>query len=80
VNHEIEDYIDIEGAGRKDAEAMRLKEHGVVQQGLDRKHGRVESLQMANLKDAATVACQMDEIVRFCGAGGDGLLNQEVYP
>ena len=44
VNHEVEDDVDIERAGGKNGEPVRLKKHGAAQFGLDGKDGGIEAL------------------------------------
>ncbi len=44
VNHEVEDDVDVEGARGEDAEAVSLKEHGVVERGESRGDGGIEAL------------------------------------
>ena len=76
MDHEVKDHVDIERAGREDAEAMRLKEHRPVEQGLHGEDGGIESLQMASLHDATMLAGDGDEVVDCRCAGGDGLFDQ----
>jgi hypothetical protein len=78
VNHKIEDDIDIERAGCKYAEAVRLKEHGPVEQRLNGEDGGVESLKVADLQDAAMLLRNGDEIVGFRSVSRDGLFNEEI--
>ena len=63
MDHEVEHDVDVEGARGKDAEAMRLEEHGVVEVRLDGGDGGVEALEMADLQDAILLARQRDERV-----------------
>jgi hypothetical protein len=78
VHHEIEDDVDIEGTRRENAEPMRLKEHGHVDVGAHGKDGRVEALQVADLKDALVTRGQSDERVGFGQRGGDRLFDQDI--
>ncbi len=78
VDHEVEDDIDIERAGREDAEAVRLKKHGLVEVRGDGRDSRVETLEMANLKDAAVCFSQRDESVCFFDGGDERLFHKDV--
>src|SRR5271170_1256266 len=78
VDHEIEDYIDVERAWGKDAEAVRLKKHRTVQPGLDGSHGGVETLKMSDGENAIMLLRESKEVVRLPGSCGDGLLNQKI--
>jgi hypothetical protein len=78
VDHEIEDYVDVEGAGGEDGEAMSLKEHGAAKARLDGEDGWVEALQVAGLEDEVALIGKADEVVRVGEVGGEGLFDEEV--
>src|SRR5690348_3645972 len=78
VDHEVKDDIDVQRAGAEDAEAMRLKEHGRVDAGLGGGDGRVEALEVARLQDARALCCEIDELRRLVGGGGEGLLDEQI--
>ena len=52
VDHEVEDYVDVEGAWGEDAEAVGLEEHGVVEAVDDGGDRGVEALEVADGYDA----------------------------
>jgi hypothetical protein len=78
VDHEVENHVDIEGAGREDAEAMRLKEHGAGEARLDGEDGGVEALEMAGLENAVFFFGPADEVVGLSKAGGEGFFDEQV--
>jgi len=78
VDHEVEDDIDVEGAGSEDAEAVGLEEHGAVEVGLDGGDGGIEAFEVADLKDAAALLGGFDEAVCLVSSGGDRFLDEDV--
>ena len=80
VNHEVEDDINIQGAGSKDAETVRLKKHGVVEEWADGLYSGIEALQMPRLQNAAKLSGEADEMVSLCQCGSDGLFDEDIDP
>src|SRR5580700_6159964 len=78
VNHKVENDVDVERAGAEDAEAVRLKEHGVIEKRPSGGHSGIKAFEMAGLEDAAVACCDVDELGGFGDAGGDGLFNEDV--
>jgi hypothetical protein len=78
VDHEVEDDVYVERAGRKDGEPVSLKKHGAAELGLDGEDGGVEALQMSGLEDSAVLFGEADEVVGFGEGGGEGLFDKEV--
>jgi hypothetical protein len=78
TDHQVQYHVDVQRARGEDAEAMHLEEHGVVEQAADGAHGRIESLQVADLHRAAQVAGQADDLVGLGEAGGDGFFDQKI--
>lgn len=78
VNHEVENDVDVERARAENAEAMRLKEHGVIEERASGSDGGIEALEMAGLEDAVVGGSGVDEMGGFGNAGGDGLFNEDV--
>ena len=65
VDHQVKHHVHIKRAGRKDAEPVHLKEHGLRQQGECRAHRRIKAFQVANLSDAAIALGQSDHLISF---------------
>ncbi len=63
MDHEVEDDIDVQGAGCEDAEAVRLKEHGAVEEGAHGLDSGVEAFEMADLQDAVVLCGEVEEVV-----------------
>jgi hypothetical protein len=78
VDHQVEHYIYVEGAGREDAEPVGLKEHGAAQTGLDREYGRIEALEMAGLENSAAALGARNQVVGLGECGGQGLFDEQV--
>ncbi len=78
MNHEVEDDIDVEGTGRKDAEAVGLKEHGVIQRGEGCGDGGVEAFEVADRDDAFELLRKSKELGSFAEGGGEGLLDEHI--
>ena len=78
VNHEIEDDIDIEGAGSENAEAVGLKKHGAVEALEGGSNGGVEALKVAYLNDAVVCASECKDAVGISEVVGEGLFNEDV--
>ena len=78
MDHEVEDDVYVERAGRKDGEPVSLKKHGAAELGLDGEDGGVEALQMSGLEDSAVLFGEADEVVGFGEGGGEGLFDKEV--
>ena len=80
MHHQVEDHVDVEGARAEDAEPVRLKEHGVVQDGRCSDDSGIEALQMTGLQNAPVLRGEFDEATGFADAGGDRLLDQNIDP
>jgi hypothetical protein len=78
MNHEVEDHVDIERAGREDGEPVRLKEHGTAQFGLDGEDGGIEALKVTGLQDAPAFGGTGDEVVGFGESDDQRLFNEQV--
>ena len=78
MDHEVEDDIDIQGTRGEDAEAMRLKKHGVVEQGTNSLDNGVESFQMAGLQDAVVLRGEVDELVGLFEGGGERFFDEDI--
>ena len=78
MDHEVEDDIDIEGTGGEDAEAVRLKKHGAVEQRANGLDGGIETFEMADLQDALVMGREMDEVVGFFEGGSEGLFDEDI--
>jgi len=78
VDHEVEDDVNIEGTGREDAEAMRLKEHGALETRGDRKHRGIEALEVAGLNDKLSAFGAGNEVVGLGEICGQGLFDEQV--
>jgi len=52
VDHEVEDYVYVEGSGGEDAEAVGLEEHGIVEAGGYGGDGGVEAFEVADGYDS----------------------------
>ena len=78
MDHEVKDDVDVERAGREDAEAVRLEEHGLIEVGQEGLYGWIEALEVADLEDALRGRGQGDEFIGFFDSAGDGLLDQYV--
>ena len=78
VDHEIENNIDIKGTGTEDAEAMRLKKHGVVEKRPDGGYGRIETFKVTRLQDSLMSLRQKNKIGSLLCCGSDGLLDEYV--
>lgn len=78
MDHEIEDHVDIEGAGGKDAKAVGLEEHGLIEVRQEGLHSRIESLEMADLNDEVSGGGLSNELIGFGDGAGDGLFDQDM--
>jgi hypothetical protein len=78
VNHQVENYVDIERTGGEDGKPVSLKEHGAAEFGLDGEHGRVEALKVSGLQDAAAFGGASDEVVGLGEGGDQGLFDEQV--
>jgi hypothetical protein len=78
VNHEVENDIDIQGAGREDTETVRLKKHGPRKMRLDGENGRVESHKMAGLQDAPFLFGLANEVVCLIETGRERLFHEQI--
>ncbi len=78
VDHEVEDDVDVEGAGGEDAEPVGLEEHGLMERGEGGGDGGVEAFQMADGEDAVVGLSEGDEVVGFGEGGGEGLLDEDI--
>jgi len=78
VNHQVEDHIYIERAGREDGEPVGLEKHGAAELWLDGEDGGVEALKMAGLEDAAALFSASDQVVGFSESGGERLFDEQV--
>ena len=78
MNHQVEDHVHIEGAGREDREPVGLKKHGTAEIGLDGEDGGIETLQMAGLEDAVAIRGSGKQVVGFGQRCGEGLFDQQV--
>ena len=78
VDHEVQDDVDVEGAWGKDAEAVRLEEHGVVELGDGCSDGGVEAFEMADGDDALMGVGEIEDAVGFGEGSGEGLFDEEV--
>jgi hypothetical protein len=80
VDEEVEDDIDVEGAGHEDPEPVRLDELHLRHEGPHGHHGGVEALDVPHLEDPAPLLGQRDEPVGFGQSHADGLLDEDVGP
>jgi hypothetical protein len=78
VDHEVEDDVDIERAGRKDAEAVDFKKHGAGEEREGGADGGIEALEMTGLGDALALGGDAEEFIGFGERGGDGLFDEDV--
>jgi len=78
VDHEVEHDIDVERAGGEDAEAMRLKEHGLLEKRKSGGDGGVEALQVTHLQDAAMGRGGFEKRIGIGERSGDGFFDEEI--
>ncbi len=78
VDHEVEDDVDVEGAGAEDAEAVGLEEHGLVDAGLERGDGGVEAFEVSYLDEAAMLVGDANEFIGLSEIGGDRFFDEQV--
>jgi hypothetical protein len=78
MDHEVEDDIDVKGAWGKEAEAVSLKEHGVMRKGAKGLHSGIETFQVAYLKGEGALLGEGDQVVSLGEVGSDGFLDEEV--
>jgi len=78
MDHEIEDDVDIERAGREDAEPVCLEKHGSVEIGNESADGRVEPFQMTHLQNEVARLSTGDEVIGFLQGAGEGLLDEDM--
>lgn len=78
VNHQVENYVHVERAGRENAEAMDFEKHRLRDQRNGRANCGIETFEMADLGDAPGLSCELDQFVGFKERCRDGLLDQNV--
>ena len=78
MDHQVEDDVDVEAAGRERAEAMNLDEPGLEGGLAQRVDGRVEPLDVPDLQDRPLLAGQPDQVLRLLQAGRHRLLDEDV--
>ncbi len=78
VDHEVEDDVDVEGAGSEDAEPVGLEEHGLVERCEGGGDGGVEALEVADGDDAAVGLREGEDVVGLGEGGGEGLFDEDV--
>jgi hypothetical protein len=78
VDHEVENDVDIEGAGSENAEAVRFKKHGASEALGNGQHSRIEALKVTRLDEAAGSFRTGDEIVCLGDICGQRFFNQHV--
>ncbi len=78
VDHQVEDYVHVEGAGAEDAEAVGLKEHGLLNARGKGGDGGVEALEVTDLDEAVVLTGEADEVVGLVQGGGDGLFDEQM--
>lgn len=78
MDHEIEDYVRVEGARGEDGEAVRLEEHGTSQKRGKGLHGRVEALKMTDHEGALVCFGKGYEGVGFGQCCGYGFFYEDV--
>ncbi len=57
---------------------MRLEEHGVIQERLNRGHSGIEALEMADGENAIVLLSESQQFGGLTGVCSDGLLDEEV--
>ncbi len=79
VDHQVQDHVDVQRAGRERAQALDLDELGLGDHGLDRLDGRIEALQVPDLEDQPVLGLGLGhELLGLRHRLGDGLLDQDV--
>ncbi len=63
VNHQVEDYVDVERARREDGKPVGLEEHGARDALRGRGDGRVEALEVTDLQDAMVAPGEREDAV-----------------
>ncbi len=79
VDHEVEDDVDVEGAGSEDAEAVGLEEHGVVEGGEGGGDGGVEALEMTDGDEPLVDEGGQHDLVGFCQRRRKGFFDEDVH-
>ena len=78
VDHQIEHHVDVEAAGREDAEAMDLKEERKCDGFFECGDGRVKSFEMTHLQDALVLGSKAHQMLSAGEIERNWLLYQDV--
>ena len=78
VNHHVVHHVDIQAARRENAEAMDFEKHGARDDFLRRGDGGIESLDVADLQNAAGALRGGDQPSGFVERSGHRLFHQHV--
>ncbi len=78
VDHEVEDDVYVERARGEDAEPVAFKKHGAGEEGKHGGDGRIEALEVTDLKDAMVLLRRERAGRRLVERGGEGLFDEDV--
>src|SRR5690348_12145768 len=78
MNHKVEHDVHVERTRREHAEPVYLEKHGSGDQRECGLHGRIETLEVADLNDATTTRGRSCDLVCFAQRRSDWLFNEEI--